>query len=62
MFVNLEINHFQDFVEYTTLSSDTSLQKSLIKWEEMLLIGLYKTPLNIPLVLPLFLSVIGIYL
>ena len=41
MFVNLEINHFQDFVEYTTLSSDTSLQKSLIKCEEMLLIGLY---------------------
>ena len=39
--VYLEYNHFQDFVQYTTLPSDTSLRKSLLKLEEMLLIGLY---------------------
>ena len=36
----LEYNHFQDFVEYTTLSSDISLRKSWLKQEEMLLLGL----------------------
>ena len=36
-----EYNHFQDFVEYTTITSDTLLRKSLLKWEEMLLIALY---------------------